>query len=77
VTVTVDDNRLRVLHSTELLDSPPEPSFDRLTRLASHVMGAPVALQQSGQIYRAIVLARADRRLYEAKQAGRNRVHPE
>jgi diguanylate cyclase (GGDEF)-like protein/PAS domain S-box-containing protein len=44
VTVTVDDSRLRVLHSTELLDSLPEPSFDRLTRLASHVMGAPVAL---------------------------------
>lgn len=27
--------RLRVLHSTELLDSPPEAAFDRLTRVCS------------------------------------------
>jgi diguanylate cyclase (GGDEF)-like protein/PAS domain S-box-containing protein len=39
-----DDRRLRVLEATELLDSGPEPAFDRLTRLAAHVLGAPVAL---------------------------------
>ncbi len=41
---TPPDNRLRVLCSTGLLDSPPEKAFDRLTRLASGLIGAPVAL---------------------------------
>ncbi|HKT61232.1 MAG TPA: PAS domain S-box protein [Gemmatimonadales bacterium] len=30
--------------ATSLLDSPPEEAFDRLTRLASRLLGAPVAL---------------------------------
>jgi diguanylate cyclase (GGDEF)-like protein/PAS domain S-box-containing protein len=38
------DNRLRVLRSTGLLDSPAEKAFDRLTRLASGLIGAPVSL---------------------------------
>jgi diguanylate cyclase (GGDEF)-like protein len=38
------DKRLRVLQETGLLDSLPEAAFDRLTRLAAHVMGAPTAL---------------------------------
>ena len=37
-------DRLRTLESTGLLDSPPEPSFDRLTRLAAGLLDAPVAL---------------------------------
>ena len=37
-------NRLRVLRSTNLLDSPPEPAFDRLTRMASRLVNAPAAL---------------------------------
>jgi GAF domain-containing protein len=37
-------NRVRVLSATHLLDSPPEPAFDRLTRLASGLLHAPVAL---------------------------------
>jgi GAF domain-containing protein len=36
--------RLRELRSTELLDSPAEESFDRLTRLTSTVLNVPVAL---------------------------------
>ena len=32
------------LLATSLLDSPPEEAFDRLTRLASRLLGAPVAL---------------------------------
>ncbi|HEY2517381.1 MAG TPA: GAF domain-containing protein, partial [Polyangiaceae bacterium] len=36
--------RLKVLRSTELLDSAPERAFDRLTRLAGGLIGAPVAL---------------------------------
>ena len=36
--------RLRELRRTQLLDSPPEESFDRLTRLTSTVLNVPVAL---------------------------------
>jgi diguanylate cyclase (GGDEF)-like protein len=39
-----DAARLGVLHETRLLDSPPERAFDRLTRLASGLIGAPTAL---------------------------------
>ncbi|MEQ8857545.1 MAG: GAF domain-containing sensor histidine kinase [Pseudomonadales bacterium] len=36
--------RLRALESTRLLDSGPEESFDRFTRLAGAMLGAPVSL---------------------------------
>lgn len=36
--------RLEALHATGLLDSDISPSFDRLARLAAHVLHAPVAL---------------------------------
>src|SRR3984885_2129352 len=36
--------RLRELRGTQLLDSPAEESFDRLTRLTSTVLNVPVAL---------------------------------
>ncbi len=36
--------RLRVLRQTGLLDSPSEPAFDRVTRLASRLLRAPVSL---------------------------------
>jgi GAF domain-containing protein len=36
--------RLRELRRTQLLDSPAEESFDRLTRLTSTVLNVPVAL---------------------------------
>src|SRR5687767_12153776 len=36
--------RLEALRQTGLLDSSPEPSFDRLTRLSSKFLNAPVAL---------------------------------
>ncbi len=39
-----NENRLRVLRETELLDSAQDAAFDRLTRLAAHLVGAPVAL---------------------------------
>jgi GAF domain len=39
-----DEGRLDALHATGLLDSDISPSFDRLARLASHVLHAPVAL---------------------------------
>jgi signal transduction histidine kinase/ActR/RegA family two-component response regulator len=39
-----EETRLRTLRTLELLDTPPEERFDRLTRLASAFTGCPVAL---------------------------------
>jgi DNA-binding response OmpR family regulator len=39
-----EPNRIDALTRTGLLDSPPEESFDALTRLASSLLGVPVAL---------------------------------
>ncbi len=39
-----DPARLAALDRTGLLDSPPEAAFDRLTRLASQLLKAPVAV---------------------------------
>lgn len=36
--------RLRALKALEILDTPAEERFDRLTRLAQHIMGVPVTL---------------------------------
>ncbi len=36
-----DARRLAAVHATALLDTPPEASFDRLTRLAAGIIGAP------------------------------------
>lgn len=39
-----DPQRLEALRRLDLLDSAPEEAFDRLTRLATHIIGAPVSL---------------------------------
>ncbi len=39
-----DEARLAALWRVGLLDTPPEEVFDRLTRLAQRLLGAPVAL---------------------------------
>ena len=39
-----DSDRLAALQATGLLDSDVSPSFDRLARVAAHVLNAPVAL---------------------------------
>lgn len=39
-----DPRRLEALKRTALLDSTPEEAFDRFTRLAGRLLGAPVAL---------------------------------
>jgi EAL domain-containing protein (putative c-di-GMP-specific phosphodiesterase class I) len=39
-----ESDRLEALQSYEVLDSPPEPVFDELTRLAASIAGTPVAL---------------------------------
>lgn len=36
--------RLDALHSTALLDSAPEPAFDRITRLVARALDVPIAL---------------------------------
>jgi len=43
-TVTGNVARLEALRATELLDSPAEEAFDRLTKLAAKLLNAPVAL---------------------------------
>ncbi len=40
---TDEVGRLRALHELAILDSPPDPSFDRLTRLACTIFQTPVA----------------------------------
>ena len=39
-----DPQRLRALHQTGLMDAPAEEAFDRATRLATRIVGTPVAL---------------------------------
>jgi hypothetical protein len=43
-TAVQDPGRLAALRKTGLLDTPPDPSFDRHVRLAAEVLNAPVAL---------------------------------
>lgn len=39
-----EEDRIALLHTLQLLDSPPEAVFDRIARLAAQVMKAPVAV---------------------------------
>ncbi|MFO0954424.1 MAG: GAF domain-containing protein, partial [Isosphaeraceae bacterium] len=43
-TASAEELRLARLAATGLLDSPPEPAFDRATRIAARLLDAPVAL---------------------------------
>jgi GAF domain-containing protein len=52
-----DSDRVEALHATGLLDSDVSPSFDRLARLASKVLNAPVAL---------VSLVDADRQFFKS-----------
>lgn len=52
-----DPERLAALRATGLLDSPAEPAFDRLTRLATRLLGVPVA---------AVSLIDADRQFFKS-----------
>lgn len=36
-------DRLKALHALEILDTPPEAAFDRITRLARDIFGVPMA----------------------------------
>ena len=39
-----ESERLAALHGYGILDTPPEPEFDALTRLAAQICGTPIAL---------------------------------
>ena len=56
---TDEERRLRALHSLGLLDTPPEERFDRITRTARRLLGAPIAL---------ITLVDADRLFFKSRQ---------
>ncbi|KUI16778.1 histidine kinase [Mycobacterium sp. GA-1285] len=55
--VTTDPDRLSSLHSTGLLDSPPEPVYDRITLAAAEALDTPFA---------AVTLVDADRTFYKS-----------
>ncbi|MGI8546709.1 MAG: sensor domain-containing phosphodiesterase, partial [Gemmatimonadaceae bacterium] len=52
-----DPARLQALRRTALLDTAAEPAFDRLTRLASQLLGVPIAL---------VSLVDADRQFFKS-----------
>ncbi len=53
----IDPERLEALAETGLLDTPPEVGFDRITQLASQLIGSPVSL---------ISLVDADRQFFKS-----------
>ncbi len=55
----VERQRLGALYALRLLDTPPEPRFDRLTRLAASLFGVPTAL---------ISLIDEDRQWFKSRQ---------
>jgi EAL domain-containing protein (putative c-di-GMP-specific phosphodiesterase class I) len=42
--LVLDRDRLAAIHSSDLLDTPPEEAFDRITRWASALLRAPIAM---------------------------------
>ncbi|WNG88968.1 GAF domain-containing protein [Mycobacterium sp. ITM-2016-00317] len=55
--VLTDPRRLRAVHATGLLDSRPEPAYDRITSSAAHALGAPFA---------ALTVIDADRQFFKS-----------
>ena len=39
-----EPQRVKAVHAYEILDTPPEPEFDALTRLAAHAFAVPIAV---------------------------------
>ena len=57
--ITLDEpSRLAVLRSYEILDTSPEPAFDRLAKLAAQICGVP---------YAAITFVDSVRQFFKAK----------
>ncbi|HEX8552995.1 MAG TPA: ATP-binding protein [Abditibacteriaceae bacterium] len=59
--------RLAALGRSELLDTPPEAAFDRLTQLARHILHTPVAL---------VSLIDRDRQFFKSIVGGVNGMEP-
>lgn len=53
-----DARRVRALHELNLLDTPPEERFDRITRLACRLLGVPISL---------VALVDTDRQWFKSK----------
>jgi PAS domain S-box-containing protein len=53
-----EDSRLAALHNYAVLDTPAEPEFDDLTRIAAHILDVPTAL---------ISLVDADRQWFKSR----------
>jgi len=43
ITALDEPSRLATLRSYKILDTPSEPAFDRLAKLATHICGTPYA----------------------------------
>lgn len=52
-------DRLAVLHDYQILDTPPDEAFDRITRLASRILKTPIAL---------VSLVDKDRQWFKSRQ---------
>jgi len=59
ITPANERQRLETLRNLQLLDTPPEERFDRVTRLAKQVFGTPIAL---------VSLVDADRQWFKSRQ---------
>lgn len=56
--VDLEERRVRALRNLDILDTPPEASFDRIVRLASSMLQTPIAL---------VSLVDADRQWFKAR----------
>lgn len=43
-TSSIEEERIKALHRYEILDTPPDDSFDKLTRLAAKLFNVPIAI---------------------------------
>ncbi|HET9954290.1 MAG TPA: ATP-binding protein [Polyangiaceae bacterium] len=62
--------RLRAVHQLELLDTPPEERFDRITRLAAQTLHTPIALVTLVDRERVWVKSRHGSRIREIARLG-------